>query len=74
VFPCLSEKKNEVGAFAEGLEIHLALWPGANLLQDRRTDAEIARAIIGRHDPRDIALIGYGQFGVSTIGYFLTRK
>lgn len=26
-----------------------------------------------RHDPQDIALIGCGQFGVSTLGYFLTR-
>lgn len=27
-----------------------------------------------RHDPQDIALIGCGQFGVATLGYFLTRR
>lgn len=30
--------------------------------------------VLRRHDPQDIGLIGCGQFGVATLGYFLTRR
>ncbi len=57
------------------------VWRYTGLYGPARTYCKIAGRtrklpvpIIGRHDPRDIALIGCGQFGVSTIGYFLTRK
>jgi predicted dehydrogenase len=38
--------------------------------RSRRTPPLVLR----RHDPQDIALIGCGQFGVATLGYFLTRR
>lgn len=30
--------------------------------------------VLRRHQPQDIGLIGCGQFGVATLGYFLTRR